>query len=109
MRTRAEEQYLIQENMRKYLPSPHKFRPKNLDSTDSVDFTHFKHTVNRLAYIKTQMVTLYFTFLLFFMPVYLYHKTIVKVIGLMIILTLYYIRFARAIETLNVIVVFSVK
>ena len=32
--------------MRKYLPPPH-FRPKTLDSTDSIDFTHFKRTVNR--------------------------------------------------------------
>ena len=33
--------------MRKYLPPPHKFRPKTLDSTDTVDFTHFRRTVNR--------------------------------------------------------------
>ena len=33
--------------MRKYLPPPHKFSPKTLDSTDSIDFTHFKRTVNR--------------------------------------------------------------
>ena len=26
-------------NMPKYLPPPHKFRPKTLDSTDTVDFT----------------------------------------------------------------------
>ena len=31
----------------KILTTPHKFRPKTLDSTDSVDFTHFKRTVNR--------------------------------------------------------------
>ena len=34
-------------NMRKYLPPPHKIRPKTLDSTDTVDFTHFRRTVNR--------------------------------------------------------------
>ena len=33
--------------MQKYLPPPHKFRPKTLDSTDTVDFTHFRRTVNR--------------------------------------------------------------
>ena len=33
--------------MRNYLPPPHKFRPKTLDSTDTVDFTHFRRTVNR--------------------------------------------------------------
>ena len=33
--------------MPKYLPSPHKFRPKTLDSTDTVDFTHFRRTVNQ--------------------------------------------------------------
>ena len=33
--------------MRKYLPPSHKFRPKTLDSTDTVDFTHFRRTVNR--------------------------------------------------------------
>ena len=33
--------------MRKYLRPPHKFRPKTLDSTDTVDFTHFRRTVNR--------------------------------------------------------------
>ena len=33
--------------MPKYLPPPHKFRPKTLDSTDTVDFTHFRRTVNR--------------------------------------------------------------
>ena len=33
--------------MRKYLPTPHKSRPKTLDSTDTVDFTHFRRTVNR--------------------------------------------------------------
>ena len=33
--------------MRKYLPPPHKLRPKTLDSTDTVDFTHFRRTVNR--------------------------------------------------------------
>ena len=26
----------------KYLPPPHKFRPKTLDSTDTVDFTRFQ-------------------------------------------------------------------
>ena len=31
----------------KILTTPHKFRPKTLDSTDTVDFTHFKRTVNR--------------------------------------------------------------
>ena len=30
--------------MQKYLPPPQKFRPKTLDSTDSVDFTHLKRT-----------------------------------------------------------------
>ena len=33
--------------MPKYLPPPHKFRQKTLDSTDTVDFTHFRRTVNR--------------------------------------------------------------
>ena len=33
--------------MPKYFPPPHKFRPKTLDSTDTVDFTHFRRTVNR--------------------------------------------------------------
>ena len=33
--------------MRKYLPPPHKFTQKTLDSTDTVDFTHFRRTVNR--------------------------------------------------------------
>ena len=33
--------------MPKYLPPPHKFRPKTLNSTDTVDFTHFRRTVNR--------------------------------------------------------------
>ena len=28
--------------MPKYLPPPHKFRPKTLDSTDTVDFTRFQ-------------------------------------------------------------------
>ena len=31
----------------KMLTTPHKFRPKTLDSTDTVDFTHFRRTVNR--------------------------------------------------------------
>ena len=31
----------------KKLTTPHKFRPKTLDSTDTVDFTHFRRTVNR--------------------------------------------------------------
>ena len=39
-------------NMRKYLPPPHKFRPKNLDSTDTVDFTHFRRTVNRYCVLS---------------------------------------------------------
>ena len=33
--------------MPKYLPPPHKFGPKTLDSTDTVDFTHLRRTVNR--------------------------------------------------------------
>ena len=33
--------------MRKILPPPHKFRPNTLNSTDTVDFTHFRRTVNR--------------------------------------------------------------
>ena len=33
--------------MRKYLPPHHKLRPKTLDSTGTVDFTHFRRTVNR--------------------------------------------------------------
>ena len=37
--------------MPKYLPPPHKFRPKTLDSTDTVDFTHFRLTVNRYCVI----------------------------------------------------------
>ena len=37
--------------MPKYLPPPHKFRPKTLDSTDTVDFTHFRRTVNRYCEI----------------------------------------------------------
>ena len=42
----------IRKQMRKYLPPPHKFRPKTLDSTDTVDFTHFKlfPTVNPRIY-----------------------------------------------------------
>ena len=41
--------------MRKYLPPPHKFRLKTLDSTDTVDFTHFRRTVNRYcALCKTE-------------------------------------------------------
>ena len=31
----------------KILTAPHKFRSKTLDSTDTVDFTHFRRTVNR--------------------------------------------------------------
>ena len=38
--------------MRKYLPPPHKFRPKTLDSTNSVDFTHFRRTVNRYCEVR---------------------------------------------------------
>ena len=38
--------------MRKYLPPLHKFRPKTLDSIDTVDFTHFRRTVNRYCVIR---------------------------------------------------------
>ena len=41
--------------MQKYLPPPHKFRPKTLDSTDTVDFTHFRRTVNR--YCETRVLS----------------------------------------------------
>ena len=50
--------------MPKYLPPPHKFRPKTLDSTDTVDFTHFRRTVNRycelieLTFQLTQLIEL---------------------------------------------------
>ena len=40
--------------MPKYLPPPHKFRPKTLDSTDTVDFTHFRRTVNRYCVFSAQ-------------------------------------------------------
>ena len=44
--------------MRKYLPPPHKFRSKTLDSTDTVDFTHFRRTVNRYCEDKPVNYTL---------------------------------------------------
>ena len=42
--------------MRNYLPPPHKFRPKTLDSTDTVDFTHFRRTVNRYCVIQVYKI-----------------------------------------------------
>ena len=47
--------------MRKYLPPPHIFRPKTLDSTDSVNFTHFKRTVNQYCVVQLSKCNLKFT------------------------------------------------
>ena len=41
----------------KILTTPHKFRPKTLDSTDTVNFTHFRHTVNQYCGSLLQDVT----------------------------------------------------
>ena len=37
----------------KILTTPHKFRPKTLVSTDTVDFTHFRRTVNRYCDVRS--------------------------------------------------------
>ena len=51
--------------MRKYLPLPHKFRPKTLDSTDTVDFTHFRRTVNRYCVHYAWVISEYLSNYLF--------------------------------------------